>query len=332
MIKNVFAPSSSAKGFINDLLEGQSSWQRPNRSIFIWRGVGDADNHKLVPTALRDENRNRLLQLASLQENSLFTKLNPDQKQIYLEFRVVEQFFLMADRAGQSLPDTARDVYKVFDAYGGAETQEQFELVFKNWLAKDIVGIVSLAQHYGLPTRLLDWSYNALTAAFFAAESAVSLMQQNPGNDPDTHFMGVWMASPHDITSIANHHMTCGERELRVEVGSPPRYQNPNLMAQAGLFTWIAGSDSRKLHAAKRPLDDLLEDMYRAQGNTEPPYARPLALLTLPWAHADELLVRLYNLGVSRARLEPGYAGVARSLEQLAELKWRPSRSLMSTK
>src|ERR1035441_4262176 len=36
---------------------------------------------------------------------------------------------------------------------------------------EDQYDVMSLAQHYGLPTRLLDWSSNPLMALFFAVES-----------------------------------------------------------------------------------------------------------------------------------------------------------------
>src|SRR5260370_24708062 len=90
-----------------------------------------------------------------------------------------------------------------------------------------------------------------------------------------------------------------------------PRASNPNLHAQAGLFTVVRGG----VHAVDRFLKLALEKSSRwAEG-----VARPLMRkISAPQECAPKLLRLLSYQGIEGATMFPGYDGVVRSLRERA--------------
>lgn len=133
------------------------------------------------------------------------------------EWRLEPKVNRLRLRADVRLVDAERQVLDDFKRQAiphlGPETRSEWD-----WLA--------LAQHHGLPTRLLDWTTNPLVALWFAVE-------RPPEQNSDA---AVWMffGKPADY---ADERTTTDPFSLKRTLIFRPRHLTSRIIAQSGWFT-----------------------------------------------------------------------------------------------
>ncbi|SIO46016.1 FRG domain-containing protein [Rhodovulum sp. ES.010] len=125
---------------------------------YIFRGHGNSE-YKLIPKALRLDQRAKL-QVASGLGAPIGNQIEWTHWQIEIENYALRRFYRLSDRLGLYIPNAPtlrRTINSFFDLEAATLRGPQ------RWLPEEYLEIAGLAQHYGLPTRLLDWSYDPLT-------------------------------------------------------------------------------------------------------------------------------------------------------------------------
>ena len=250
-------------------------YERPCNVIF--RGQANS-SWKLIPTVLRDGDNNPA--------SAMWGKGVKAEEQVFTEVRLLELFAEFCDQVGIRIPG---DSPSFRNEILSSERQDLYIKQPAKWPNPGLIEIMAMAQHHGIPTRLLDWTKQPYVAAYFAATSALANAKQWKRGDK----LAVWALN----IELINLYQ-------RVKVVTIPGSVTPHLSAQSGLFTVHP-------HNGNRGGDfDVsgLEDEFSKLPNT------PLLLLTLPVKESLSLYELCNRSGINAATIYRSIDGAGRAV------------------
>lgn len=272
---------NDARRFIGALDPVDDRWCPEDEGRWLFRGHANA-SWPLLPSAHRDPSK-----LASTNE-----------EQFRREQSLIRQFGHYLDDQGISFPGwdpVLRTRERRHLSY--LELPLEFAIRFPQ---EDHLPLFALAQHYGVPTRLLDWTESSYIAAYFAAEGV-----HKSGADE----FCVWALNRKlllEMESLSN---------IEIDILTAPWSAAPNLRAQRGHFTVHRPLLAKERPVAAPTVESLLRDYaanFEHWFEGKLPSTQPLLRkLVIRSSRASEVLRLLHLHRVSAASIYPGLRGAA---------------------
>jgi hypothetical protein len=278
---------TSVDEFIDAISTRSDAFQSVFLRAWVFRGHSN-DCFSLLPSSLRDSSQ-------ALTDLTLFP-IRTNQDQVGAERDVLKDFLKIADSIGLTLPEDTQTLRRWL---------EQPAKTIKLWPPNEILSLMALAQHHGVPTRLLDWTRSSLKAAWFAATEAAA-SRDTSGN------LSVWGLSIELLDMI-------GDEPRPFIVITAPSATNSNLRAQEGLFILARHIQYDQSPIDRTAFDELLRASF-AQYRVKAP-GPWFHRVTLPRSEAANLEYGLALEGVTRATLFPNFYGVVGAMKD--SVRWQ---------
>lgn len=167
------------------------------------------------------------------------------------------------------------------------------------------------AQHYGIPTKLLDFSQSHIIALMFAVEKAFDEDPKNPINGE------VWFLNPKVLNILHSNRtdlFTLSDQDLKLEDFNGPvvvqgRKANTRVNAQNGVFLYFQESDHDLIEIIKRNLrghtynlNDLIQRV------------------VIDGESKKDILVSLFSMGFGFTQIYPELSSVSKDILLLEKI------------
>ena len=180
------------------------------------------------------------------------------------------------------------------------------------------IDLLFLAQHYGLPTKVLDWTYDYKVGLYFALTDIIDSEKEDSDGVLWAFNYKLFENNPFENEMFFN----------RLHFYRPEYDNNPNLRAQRGLFSFIIDDVHNQ---NKQSLEDIIINELKSKKEynqeewsdfKDPRVLPPQIKIDKPIFYKfiikkdkkPEMLKELYSEGYSEEYLFPGFDGVKKAM------------------